>query len=685
MYMTSADLRTKLLNDAQFAVQLQSDASEMHVDFDVLDSAGAQASAEKIDSNPNLLNSYINVISAISKNKTSRAYQHLPLYIRAPFGEQEFTINTNTRVITVPNDFVKNGVGVVGDHMAEILFFSLPRFFDVMDLNSCKIYIYWKNTGLKGDEAVNHVERPMAEYADGDMLYFGWALSKEVTVVAGTIEFGIEFVGAPESGDAINFRLVTQPAKLTIKPALEFDNAEALEANARDYEDIVYSREMYSNVINTLNGASPIITKNLDPEDNVFDETTNNIMFEINAVSPDQGDIVYKWIWNNISVTDSGDNINDPTTGAETYELIQPKAVSFSDPVSTTKINENDKVKTSFKKLTTNVPGTYSVYVGNRGLATTKQQKVVNGTPVVDEENNPVYETVVTGEKGIRYIFSNSVVIESAKPITLSDIANPQVIYLDGTNPNFTVDITGANGKLVYLWHHINPLPGDDNGKEIYHKNDQNQNMSPFRTNEDDELELVAGKVVSTTEPTFNPSSVSMLADTVIDPNLRGLWQCEALNQINNTQTHAYSNWIFYEIQPRKIDPINLSLEEKPGAYTYQLKINNLPFINAQYRMYAQVTLHYNTNNGNDIKVLDVASSHKIFEGSTMEFSIKDIAELKPDGQFDTFDVDVFVVPVTQYNTEFVRYPMTVVNGKQTIDYTRVNKSGILRTDLANE
>lgn len=93
--------------------------------------------------------------------------------------------------------------------------------------------------------------------------------------------------------------------------------------------------------------------------------------------------------------------------------------------------------------------------------------------------------------------------------------------------------------------------------------------MSPFRTNEDDELELVAGKVVSTTEPTFNPSSVSMLADTVIDPNLRGLWQCEALNQINNTQTHAYSNWIFYEIQPRKIDPINLSLEEKPGAYTY--------------------------------------------------------------------------------------------------------------------
>lgn len=101
--------------------------------------------------------------------------------------------------------------------------------------------------------------------------------------------------------------------------------------------------------------------------------------------------------------------------------------------------------------------------------------------------------------------------------------------------------------------------------------------------------------------------------------------------------------------------------------------------------MYAQVTLHYNTNNGNDIKVLDVASSHKIFEGSTMEFSIKDIAELKPDGQFDTFDVDVFVVPVTQYNTEFVRYPMTVVNGKQTIDYTRVNKSGILRTDLANE
>lgn len=601
MYMTSADLRAKLLGDAEFAVQLQTDAAAVGFSsFDILDDARTKASAEKIDRDANLLNTYINIVDAINNSAANTtARQRLPIYIRAPFGEPEFTIDTNTRVINVPSEFTKNGVGVVGDHLAEILFFTLPRFFDVMDLYACDKYVYWHNTALKGEDAVNHVERPIAVYVDGDNLHFGWALSKELTTVAGVVEFGIEFVH--RTNGAADFRLVTQPAKLTVKAALEFDNYEALESAPEDYQNLIYTRDVYSNIINSLSAAAPVIVTDLDPENNVFDATENNINFEIAATSPDNGQILYNWVWNNVSVEQpSGANINDPATGAETYELIEDKEIVFSDEETATH---------TYKKLKTNVPGIYVVYVGNKNS---------------------------TG--GIRYIYSESVVIEAADEITISDLANPQVIYLDGENPNFVVDVQGANGTLVYQWHRINP---------------------------DTQADTIRA---TTTVPSFNPNSISTTSDSVVDADLRGLWQCEALNRINNTQTHAYSNWIFFEIAPRKILDQNLSLTQNGDTFT--VSVANMPFAQAQYRMYAEVKMYTPSNNGVKTTVLDVASSHKIFDGPSTSFSIAELTQLTRGTEYD---IDVFVVPVVQYQTEYVRYPLTIVDGKETLDYTRVS------------
>ena len=48
--------------------------------------------------------------------------------------EGNFIINANTRLISVPTDFNKNGVGVVGDNAAETLEFVIDRYFDEYDL-----------------------------------------------------------------------------------------------------------------------------------------------------------------------------------------------------------------------------------------------------------------------------------------------------------------------------------------------------------------------------------------------------------------------------------------------------------------------------------------------------------------------------------------------------------------------
>jgi hypothetical protein len=62
-----------------------------------------------------------------------------------PVDEPIFEIDANQRTIAVPSHFSKNGVGVYGDHMAEVLYFSIDRYFDYQDLFSVdEIIINWQ-------------------------------------------------------------------------------------------------------------------------------------------------------------------------------------------------------------------------------------------------------------------------------------------------------------------------------------------------------------------------------------------------------------------------------------------------------------------------------------------------------------------------------------------------------------
>ena len=45
----------------------------------------------------------------------------------------------------MPENFAKYGVGVQGDEIAEILYFSIDRFFDAIDLAEKEILIQWRH------------------------------------------------------------------------------------------------------------------------------------------------------------------------------------------------------------------------------------------------------------------------------------------------------------------------------------------------------------------------------------------------------------------------------------------------------------------------------------------------------------------------------------------------------------
>jgi len=47
-----------------------------------------------------------------------------------PADEEIFEIDANTRTITVPAKIKKNGIGVYGDHRAEMIVLAVDRYFD---------------------------------------------------------------------------------------------------------------------------------------------------------------------------------------------------------------------------------------------------------------------------------------------------------------------------------------------------------------------------------------------------------------------------------------------------------------------------------------------------------------------------------------------------------------------------
>ena len=65
-----------------------------------------------------------------------------PVFMCLPLDEPTFYINANTRKIEISKDFT--GQQVQGDEVAEIIWFSVDRYFDTTDLYNTNIYIQWE-------------------------------------------------------------------------------------------------------------------------------------------------------------------------------------------------------------------------------------------------------------------------------------------------------------------------------------------------------------------------------------------------------------------------------------------------------------------------------------------------------------------------------------------------------------
>lgn len=190
----------------------------------------------------NNIEEYYQNIVAISALPTANG--SLYKYFLMPLDEPMFEIDANTRKITVPQHFAKNGVGVHGDHMAEILYFSIDRYFDYQDLYSCDdIVINWQfrpQNASRNASVETHTSYALAPddtYLQGKIV-FGWVIGNyvqeeneennpviaQMTSGRGTLTFSISFIKHKENTDELDYVLNTQTASVTIYDSLVVDD-----------------------------------------------------------------------------------------------------------------------------------------------------------------------------------------------------------------------------------------------------------------------------------------------------------------------------------------------------------------------------------------------------------------------------------------------------------------------------
>lgn len=153
---------------------------------------------------------------------------HDVYYTMLPIDEDTFDIDANTRKIAIPESFAKNGIGVQGDEIAEIVYFTIDRFFDATDLNeeSMNIAIQWE--AADGTAGVSKEFIRDVTSLPGKII-FGWPLVSQITSVPGNIKFSVRFYKVDTKTDSngisyeyLSYNFNTLTATVKINSSLDY-------------------------------------------------------------------------------------------------------------------------------------------------------------------------------------------------------------------------------------------------------------------------------------------------------------------------------------------------------------------------------------------------------------------------------------------------------------------------------
>lgn len=128
-----------------------------------------------------------------------------------PETEPRIIIDGDLRSITIPDELIN--IGVAGDHYAETVYFTCPRYFDGIDLSSKNCEIHFVNAaGYTG------ISKALDLALDGESsITFGWEIDRRVTVKSGKVVFAVYFLSTEDRG----YQYGTTTASLNILNGLD--------------------------------------------------------------------------------------------------------------------------------------------------------------------------------------------------------------------------------------------------------------------------------------------------------------------------------------------------------------------------------------------------------------------------------------------------------------------------------
>lgn len=236
-----------------------------------------------------------------------------------PADEEVFTIDANTRTITVPSFVKKNGIGVYGDHHAEMIVMTIDRYFDHEDFLNDQIVINWNFTRA-GEKTPSQEQKAAAAFAPNEELNpgkitFGFIITKDMTPQKGTLTFSVTIYDTKSNDIVYSFN--TLPASVAINDTLTLKNLNIIENDTQNYVERL-SNSVYIN--NTISPVSAPVWKSGELINNEFTgldatayfkgyEDLNNeytegaLLTAYATVEPNTADVVYKWTFNPVDGT----------------------------------------------------------------------------------------------------------------------------------------------------------------------------------------------------------------------------------------------------------------------------------------------------------------------------------------------------------------------------------------------
>ena len=237
-----------------------------------------------------------------------------------PADEEVFAIDANTRAISVPAFVKKNGIGVYGDHRAEMIVLTVDRYFDHEDFLNDKIVINWNFTPAGGKVPLYEETQEAAAFAPNEELNpgyitFGFIITKDMTPEKGTLTFSVTIYD--DKSDEIVYSFNTLTASVNINDTLTLTNMAVIKNDTDNYVGRL------TNSIYTDNTISPIGTPEwrsgelingqytgLDavayfkPYEDLENSYTEGVMLTAYAgMNPATADIVYKWTFSPVDGT----------------------------------------------------------------------------------------------------------------------------------------------------------------------------------------------------------------------------------------------------------------------------------------------------------------------------------------------------------------------------------------------